>query len=544
MNHDDIKRMARECLTAGKSESDCIEYKKSHFQKDSILKTMCAFANNLSNRPVCLMIIGVNEHTAAELKGKPALPIEGITQSVETVENSLRALTSYIRPKIEFDVTSDELDGKEFVVAAFSNNPQGPYEVTYKAEKDKEIGLRSGRYVRVESESRIASVREEFELLRKFSNYHFSEELSSKATLDDLDIDYLREYLHQASSKDNTYTLSKEQIVRNMNLVDELSMRVKNFAILMFARTPEKFIPESYVELIHKSNIGESVMVSKEFRGPVWKQVKKVMDEIQDKYLESVTVRTETNLESKTVYNFPYSTCEELITNAIVHKNYENPRTIQIYLYDDSIVITNYNRPMPPVTVRDLNTKSAFPDRGYENPSLREMFKALDLIESFGSGIGKAKSAMAKNDNVTIHYKEYDDAIDITSVVIPISPTYVHYARMLGKGAPPEHRYDIDTNDFIVSERSCDFYGRPQPLKHLCITEIYDIVDKSNYSRNVKTGIMTIYNKFEDKVFSSAEIANVLGSALSSGTNYVSYMMNLGLIKKVSGQGKGKYRFV
>lgn len=115
---------------------------------------------------------------------------------------------------------------------------------------------------------------------------------------------------------------------------------------------------------------------------------------------------------------------------------------------------------------------------------------------------------------------------------------------MLRKGAvQTEHRYNIDTNDFIVSERNCDFYGRPQPLKHLSITEIYDIVDKSNYSRNVKTGIMTIYNKFEDNVFSSAEIANVLGSALSSGTNYVSYMMNLGMIKKVAGQRKGKCRF-
>lgn len=57
----------------------------------------------------------------------------------------------------------------------------------------------------------------------------------------------------------------------------------------------------------------------------------------------------------------------------------------------------------------------------YENPSIREMFKSLDLIESFGSGVGKAKRAMSENGSDDIQYQEYDENVDITSVVIPIS---------------------------------------------------------------------------------------------------------------------------
>ena len=90
------------------------------------------------------------------------------------------------------------------------------------------------------------------------------------------------------------------------------------------------------------------------------------------------------DLKSETIYNYPYSAVEELLTNAIVHKNYENPRSVQAYVYDDSIVITNYNKPIPPITIQDLNTKDSLPNRMYENPSIREMFRSLDLIESFG----------------------------------------------------------------------------------------------------------------------------------------------------------------
>lgn len=43
--------------------------------------------------------------------------------------------------------------------------------VSEKAEKDKEIKLRAGRYVRIEAETRLARVDEEYDLLRKFSNY-------------------------------------------------------------------------------------------------------------------------------------------------------------------------------------------------------------------------------------------------------------------------------------------------------------------------------------------------------------------------------------
>jgi len=536
MKIDEIKKFAIKCLEEKSIEKDFLEYKKSHLQKDKILKTMCAFANNLMNRSLCLLLIGVEEHEEPDLKGTPVRTISGFDEGqIETVENSIKSLMSFVKPKINFDITHTQIDNRSFVIVAFTNNNTGPYEVIEKAEKDKSINLKRGRYVRVERDSRLATIREEYELLRKFSNYHFTEELSQNATIDDLDVDYIREYLNQTTLRNNTSMLSKSEMAENMNLIDLSSKMVKNYSLLMFSRNPEKFIPYSYIELIYKSRYGESIMSSKEYRGPIWKQVKNVMDDIKNNYLNSVTLRIEDKLESETIYNYPYSTLEELITNAVVHKNYENPRTIQIYIYEKSIVITNYNKPIPPITINDLNTKDSFPNRVYENPSIREMFKSLDLIESFGSGIGKAKRAMAENGQEKIHFEEYNDNIDITSVVVPINSKYLEFVSKAKKIDNESLNLDIDGQNLDIDSQNLD-------IRVNSIDSI-GIIKGSNYSNTIKNALMRIYNCFFNKTFGRSDIVNYLNISNASGTNYINYLIELGLIVSVKGLGKGKYKF-
>ena len=489
MNSDDIKKIALQYLRECKLESDCIEYKKCQ---------------------------------------------------IETVENSLKSLIGFIKPKVNYTMTHAEIDGRFFVIFAFSNNNIGPYEVLEKAEKDKTINLKRGRYVRIERDSRLASIKEEFELLKKFSDYHFTEEYSNVATIDDLDVDYIREYLNASTDRENTKNLSKQDMAEHMGLVDVETGMVKNFALLMFSRSPEKFIPYSYVELIHKSASGESVMSSKEFRGPIWKQLRNAMDEINNAYLKSLTLRVKDDLKSETIYNYPYSAVEELLTNAIVHKNYENPRSVQVYVYDDSIVITNYNKPIPPITIQDLNTKDSFPNRMYENPSIREMFRSLDLIESFGSGVGKAKRAMVENGSDGIHYQEYDENIDITSVMIPISTKYLQYSYRAMDLATKDQNLDFEGQKTTSKDQNLDFGGERIKINSV---DAIGIINRSTYSNSIRKTLTAIFDRFFNEEFSRADIVSYLNASKSASTNYISYLQNLNVVEQVKGKGKGKYRF-
>ena len=106
MNIDGLKEIAINYLEEGRIEDDYLEYKKSHIIRDKILKTLCSFSNNLMNRHICMLLIGVDEHNEPELKGTPIRPILGYGEGeLETVENSIKALVSYIKPKINFAMT-------------------------------------------------------------------------------------------------------------------------------------------------------------------------------------------------------------------------------------------------------------------------------------------------------------------------------------------------------------------------------------------------------------------------------------------------------
>ena len=184
--------------------------------------------------------------------------------------------------------------------------------------------IKPGRYVRIESDSRIAKINEEYDLLRKFSNYHFSPDISDNATLDNLDCDYMREYLKNTSKRDLSENLSKKEIASALKLFpknETSTTKVTNFAILMFSKRPDDFIPYSFVEIITDTLGSKSRMEAKNFKGPIWKQYYMAMKYIDDTFIRTITLREDGKAINKKVSNFPYKAVEELLANAIVHKN-------------------------------------------------------------------------------------------------------------------------------------------------------------------------------------------------------------------------------
>ena len=228
------------------------------------------------------------DNDATGEKAVPIRPISGIDEAkIETTENRLKSLLAHIHPRIDYKLIQDKIDERFYIILAIEPGSNGPYETDVRAEKDKEIGLKAGRYIRVRRDSRLPNKREEFELLKKFADYHFSSELNSTATLDDLDYEYIKEYLVRTSAASDIRSLSKLEMARTLGLISDSEYggyRAKNFAVLMFADRPADFIPYAWVEVIREA-VGTDKMESKIFDGPVWIQAQQVIryfkDEIQ-----------------------------------------------------------------------------------------------------------------------------------------------------------------------------------------------------------------------------------------------------------------------
>jgi predicted HTH transcriptional regulator len=160
--------------------------------------------------------------------------------------------------------------------------------------------------------------------------------INNDATIKDLNINYMLEYLSKTSDREINFEMSKKEICHMLKLVDDENAdnpHVKNLAILMFADI----------------NDDKKKMNRKLFIGPIWKQCADCVNYIKNNFLNTIVVREENTELSRDVANYPFTAIEELVANAIVHKNYENQKAIVIYVLEDQINIINYNNPLPPV---------------------------------------------------------------------------------------------------------------------------------------------------------------------------------------------------
>lgn len=522
MDYERIKKDANNILSNLASECSYIEYKASASQVGKILKTICAYGNNYYDNDIQYIFLGVEEVNNEKNKAIPKLPILGIDEgNLEKCKNEINSLRSFLYPNVAFEIIANQFKGRNYLLIVVQRQTGGPFMVNEKSERDKRINLKPGRYVRIESDSRLARVDEEYDLLRKFANFHFSSLTNADAVIDNLNIDFMREYLSRTSDRDITDTLDKLQIAKLLNLLDKndpTEKKVKNYAVLMFSDKPEKYIGYSYVELIVDLFGTKRKMESKYFKGPIWKQYHTIVNYINDNYLNTIVVREEGEADNRKIVNFPYVAIEELIANAIVHNNYENGKPIQIYISEKQINIVNYNKPLPPLKIQDLNERTFFNERDTENPEIRDMFKSLGIIESFGTGIGEAKRALEENGSPMLYYKTFDIMDNVTSVVIPVNEEYLE----IKNGTKPKKNTGIESE--------------PQEIKQI-------ILD-SNYSSSTKRKMFQIFRQLGTEVFGNSRIVEVLGCSETTATSYIKKMCDeLHIIHAVEGSGKGKYIF-
>lgn len=303
-------------------------------------------------------------------------------------------------------------------------------------------------------------------------------------------------------------------------------LHVKNYAILMFSTHPERFIPHSDIEVIADTYGDESRMVAKTFTGPIWKQYYACLKYIQDNYLRQVTVRKEGVSTNRMVANYPYKAVEELLANAVVHKNYETDKSIQIYITEREIDIVNYNRPLPPVTLEDLNERTFFKERDAVNPEIRDMFKALGIIESFGTGVGEAKRACQNNGSGSMYYKIFPNNADVTSVVIRISDEFCELTN--------ENMGTVAENKETDGEEK----GIQDAWK-----AVRQKIRGTHYSSKVRNNMDKLLLEFKDSPFTPKDIMRVIHCSQNTATVYLSKLLELNLLSPIKGIGQSGYRF-
>ena len=392
-----------ETLLAGKTvEQNRVEYKEG-WNPNDIIHTICAFANDLHNVNGGYLVIGIRAEN-----GIPVLPPQGLPENrLDSIQQEIFQYCNLITPRYipRIEVVNYENTGIYLIYLWCSAGDSGPYQapVDVYAEKGKRKDKRMQYWIRPASLTVAADRDGIAELFDKFNSIPFDDRVNRKATIEDIRRGYLEDFLRDSKSSlvDEINKSSMQDLLLALEAADETDtgLNIRNIGVLMFTERPDKFIPGAQIDLV-KFNTeeaeGSDDFFEKTFYGPIWKQVRDVLDYINTNIIEEKVVKIQGQAESERYVNYPYNALEESIVNAVFHKSYREPEPVEIRIYLDSIVIINFPGVEKHISQEKFKTGKGRA-RKYRNRRIGELFKEIDLAEKQGTGITKILRELRKN---------------------------------------------------------------------------------------------------------------------------------------------------
>lgn len=328
-------------------------------EQSRILHTVVAFGNTSGG----IIVIGVKDGTKE---------VVGVKDALEEELRLSNSIADAIYPLIFPEILIHTLNGKELLVVKVAHG-LGPYFI-------KSSGMKKGVYVRLGSTNRVADEQTLIELKRLTTRETFDESPVFDSTIDDIDIESAKKWFKKVGKN---FDLRKAEALKCL-----VNMNSKQFptvgGVLLFGKRKSEIFPDSVIRCVRFAGTNKAkVLDHQEFE----ENLPDVLD------LAIKFVNRNTSIRSKfgklireDIPEYPPKAMRECITNALLHADYSiKGSSIMIAIFDDRIEITN-----PGAIPFGLTMEKAL--GGYSqlrNRVIGRIFKELDLIEQWGSGLGR-----------------------------------------------------------------------------------------------------------------------------------------------------------
>ena len=222
------------------------------------------------------------------------------------------------------------------------------------------------------------------EIIRMFP---FDASKDTTATLNDLDEDKIQDFIYAAQGKRNfpfALKTPSKKLLTHLNLIDD-DGKIKNAAILLFGKKPQKYFITSEVKCIqfYGNKVERPVPVYHIYKGDVFELVEQATSFVMSRVNIWTGTRNEIGTASvPTRPELPREAVQEAIVNAICHRDYRNNGSVQVMLFRNRLEIWNPGILPFGLTVKKLyeSHKSIPP-----NPLLAESMYYKGFIEKAGT---------------------------------------------------------------------------------------------------------------------------------------------------------------
>ncbi len=339
----------------------------------SLASEMAAFANSEGGT----IYLGV-----ADDGGTPGLDKADVARINQLISNAASHLV-----KSPLTVRTENIGLENSRIVIVLTVPKGldkPY-----FDKNGVIWLKTG------ADKRRVNSKEELRRLFQITGQFHADELPTRAGIDKLDKLRFRDFLrdvYQQAYPDDPEELTR--LLQNMNLAtDDGALNLAG--LLMFAEKPELIKPQFVVKAIRYP--GNEIHVTdyvdtEDFAGPLPKIFNDTLAFVM-RNLHKIQAGRGVNAPGRP--EIPESVFEELLVNALVHRDYLVSAPVRLFVYDNRIEIISPGHLPDNLTVEKIRTGNA----SIRNPILVSyVAKGLLPYHGLGSGIKRALAAWPQID--------------------------------------------------------------------------------------------------------------------------------------------------
>ncbi len=352
----------------GLGEDSTRQFKVDVRNAESLAAELVAFANAQGG----VILIGVADDGSV-----PGLEPHDIARINQLISN---AASQLVRSPLTVQTQNILLDTGRLVIRL--TVPQGldrPY-----FDKNGVIWLKSG------ADKRRVNSKEELRRLFQLAGQFYADELPTNAGIEKLDKLRFQEFLERVYSLD--YPDSPEevlQLLQNLSLATD-SGQLNLAGVLLFARHPEWIKPQFVVKAIRYPGNeihADSYLDTEDFSGAL----RKIYDDTLGFVIRNLhKVQAGRGINSPGMSEVPSVVIEELLVNALVHRDYLIDAPIRIFIYDNRIELISPGHLPNNLTVEKILKGNA----NSRNPILLSYAaKGVLPYHGLGSGIRRALKA-------------------------------------------------------------------------------------------------------------------------------------------------------
>lgn len=353
-----------------KGEHETVEYKQDiPKDKDKYLKTAVAFANAAGGQ----IVFGVENNTWVVT----GFSDDEVFEKMDAITNSI---FDACEPSVVPIMSIEEVDGKKIIVATIRPGMAKPYYL-------RKDGMMEGTYIRVAGVTRKAEAYTIKELQLEGTGTSFdSLQIVGEVTGEEIDALCERMYQHALACCQTEEQRAEQRKVTASQLVSWKILVLFNGKYYptnawKLLTDPVELFPDAMIQMaVFKGDTRAVFLDRKTATGPIDEQIEEAMLFVKRNIRMGSRIA---GTYREDIYELPIDSIREMISNAVCHRSYVAPGSIQVAIYDDRLEVTSPGRISPDLTMEQLMEGNS----RVRNVAIGAAFQYMHIIERWGTGI-------------------------------------------------------------------------------------------------------------------------------------------------------------